>query len=413
MHSRNHVALGLAACLLAAATPALADEGSVGAEALDSSRAIVVSVVEGEEASGMTARFAETLVSALVRETEAAGFQTAREPLEGAQASVAGSEAAEPDLSRAVASSSGARWVIVARSRVEGSRILWRASFYDGASGGLMGADAFSAYAGLSALSLIEGSAKKTVQSAMLTISEAESTTPIDYRIELKSSDDGAAVSIGDVLMGEIADGSLEAPYFPFVVGGTVAIESRKEGYWPRRQVMNIAADGKPIVLKPLFRKTKIAFGGNYGTGRMLGLAGSFRWYPLSDLIYLRAEDSLWAAYDFSAGARPVLHDELRIGAGAYPLFDPAAKFRASVGLCASVIGTFLTSADARPRFGLDVCVEPLFLTLEWHGPTWAIVFESRFPYSVGASTGFLPREWLSVNNSGPIFFSVGILFKR
>jgi hypothetical protein len=61
----------------------------------------------------------------------------------------------------------------------------------------------------------------------------------------------------------------------------------------------------------------------------------------------------------------------------------------------------------------LDLCAEPIFFTLEWHLPAWAVVFESRFPYSLGVKGGLLPRAWLSLNKSGPLFFSLGVLVKK
>jgi hypothetical protein len=175
-----------------------------------------------------------------------------------------------------------------------------------------------------------------------------------------------------------------------------------------------VKASGKePIGLKPLFRITRDAFGASWGTGRLLGLAGSYRRYLVSDRIYLRVENSLWAAYDFSRAARPALHDEVRLGIGAYLLFDPLSHLRSSLGVGGSLIGTALTSAGAVPPLGLDACVEPVFLTLEWHEPTWAIALEARYPYSLGLAPGFLRKGWLSLGEAGPQFYSIGILFKR
>jgi hypothetical protein len=61
----------------------------------------------------------------------------------------------------------------------------------------------------------------------------------------------------------------------------------------------------------------------------------------------------------------------------------------------------------------MDICIEPVFYTLEWHEPGWAIVFEARYPYSMGLSSGFLRAGWLNLGDSGPQFYSLGILFKR
>ncbi|MBL8965854.1 MAG: hypothetical protein JNG85_02525 [Spirochaetaceae bacterium] len=185
-----------------------------------------------------------------------------------------------------------------------------------------------------------------------------------------------------------------------------------KPGYWPGGATVKIKPKASTIALPPLLKKTVFALGANYGTGRLLGAAVSARWYPLPDLVYLRAENALWAAYDFRPGSKAVLHDELRFGAGAYLFFDPAARFRASLGLGLSGIATIFTQAGLDHPAAFDLCLEPVFLTLEWHEPTWALVMEQRFPYSLGLDSGLLPREWLELGGKGPIFVSLGVIFK-
>jgi hypothetical protein len=385
------------------------------AATLDAGRAVVVgfSSPTGDEA----ARFEETLESALVGEAEGAGLAVAR-------ASPVDPERSEPDAARAVASSSGARWILLASSSVQDSRVTWRATVYDGADGSLRGSDSFSSYAGLSALSLIEASAKNAILAAMRSIKAGD--TPrmsVDYRLYFVSRDEGAEVSFGapsplsqetsPFMAGTVADGGLESPYFPFMAGDSLAISVEKDGFWPRRFSVKLPESPSPIAIPALFQKTSWAYGGNYGTGRMLGAAASARWYPIPDEIYIGAENAFWAAYDFSSGSRPVLHDELRLGVAAYLFFNPAARFRSSVGLGLSGVGTFFTVRGLEAPAAFDLCAEPLFFTLEWHFPAWAIVFESRYPYSLGLSTGLLPRGWLSLENNGPLFFSFGVLVKR
>jgi hypothetical protein len=417
--SRPALALAAACALAAWAAPARAAPNAAAANAaaptgearLDESRAVVIIAAEGT--GTLAARFAEALAEALEREAASAGIAASRAPADAAT----GPDSSEPAAARAASAASGARWAMMASARVEGTRILWRASIYDGESGSLVGADAFSAYAGLSALALIDASAASAVGAARGAMSRQAAAgeaalRPIDRRLRFASPDEGAVLSIGDHPLGAIELGELEARYFAFAPGSGIAVRIQKNGYWPRTQVVKVSGE-EPIGLKPLFRETRSAFGASWGTGRLLGVAGSYRRYLLSDRVYLRAEDSLWAAYDFSKAARPALHDELRLGIGAYLLFDPLARFRVSAGIGGSLIGTFLTSAGAEPRLGLDACIEPVFFTLEWHEPTWAIAFEARYPYSLGLAPGFLRKGWLSLGEAGPQFYSIGILFKR
>lgn len=397
-------AIALAACVAAAV------HGQTAPPSLDRSRAAVVAFVEGGESGAESGQFAEALAAALIREAEAAGFSVSRQDISPEARAGAGSE---PDFAMGVAAATGASWVMIAAAGVQDSRALWRVSIYDGSNGAVVGSDSFSAYAGLSALAFIEGSAAKAVRASLLTISTIDTRGPVLTGLRFVSHDQGARVGAGNVVFGRIEEGHLNAPYFPFAAGDKLAVRIEKEGYWPRTQTIQIPDEAQDIELKPLYRATGYAYGLNYGTARILGAAGFYRKYLIPDQLYAKAEFSVWAAYDFSPEARPVLHDELRLGIGAYLFFDPTARFRVSVGTGLSGIGTLLTAKYAEPRAGIDICVEPVFFTLEWHWPEWALVLESRYPYSLGAGGGFLPRGWLSLGEVGPQFYSIGVLLKR
>jgi hypothetical protein len=408
----SRACLAISASLVLAAPPSAAAQEPGAEPALDPGRAVVVAVVEDGQADGLAARFAESLADALLKEAQSAGYEASRIP------GVSSAPEGESEAARKVAADAGARWSMVASARLDGTRILWRASVYDGSSGSLMGADSFSAYAGLSALALIGASAANAVSAAGPSIAqslsaEVSARPPIAGRLRFASPDEGAVVYLGDRILGVVEGGALEARYFPFRPGEELVVRIEKDGYWPRTQKVKISESSDALRLKPLARESAIAYGGNYGTGRILGAAASFRHYLDPDRVYLRAEASLWVTYGFSRASRPVLHDELRLGLGAYILFDPQSRFRASVGTGMSAIGTALTAADANPRTGMDVCLEPVFYTFEWHEPDWALVFEARYPYSLGAASGFLRRGWLSLGEAGPQFYSIGILFKR
>jgi len=404
MRARSSFAvLALAALLAFSAAGGLAAEEA--AADLDGKAAVLLA----DAPDGDAARFAQALALAFEREAEAAGISIA------AKAAVAGTDEAPIDAMRA-AREAGARWVLIARCRIEDARVLWRAAVYDGLEGSLVGADEFSAYAGLSALPLIDQSAASAMKAALVASEAPRREAGIQRRLAFSSPDEGAAVFLGaaegGILLGRIEDGALEAPYLPFRAGQSLAIGLEKEGYWPTEARIKVVDADEPIKLPLLMRRTDRALVVSYGTGRMLGAAAAYRWYPLPDAVYLRAEDSLWAAYDFLPGSLPVLHDELRLGAGAYLVSPPSSRFRISAGLGLSGIFTMLTAADLDRRAGLDLCIEPIFYTMEWHWQTWALVLEQRFPYSLGLRSGFIPRQWLSLGGYGPLFCSLGVMLK-
>lgn len=404
---RRAAPLGLA-LFLAAAAALPSEEAAAPQPPLDPGRGVVVLAVGqgGDEAR----RFAEALAVSLAREAEATGLSASR-------GQTIDASTPEPEAAKGAALASGARWVFVARASVVSRRLLWRAAVYDGSDGALYGADAYSAYAGLSALPLLDASAKGAAQAAKTARDLPERPSPIAHRLSFSSADEGAEVFFGlpgtdAASAGIIAEGLLEAPYFPFMPGERLEIGVDKEGYWPRGLSLKVKPEPETLSLPPLFKETSLAWGANYGIGRLLGAAASLRWYPLPDRIYLRAENALWAAYDFRPGSRPVLHDELRLGAAAYLFFDPEARFRSSLGLGLSGIATLLTSPGLADPFAFDLCLEPIFFTLEWHFADWAIVLEQRFPYSLGLDSGLLPRQWLELGGSGPLFVSLGVIFK-
>lgn len=418
MRSPARIRVVLAAAFLLGAGPWLAAQATAPKDAavpaeggLDDSRAVVtVTVLASSAGAAEALRFAEALAVSLTREAGATGLAANRgSPLDY--------ELAEPEAARDAALASGARWVFIARVSVESRRILWRAAAYDGRDGSLFGADAFSAYAGLSALPLLDASAKGVATAAATARAAPERPVPIDYRLAFSSRDEGALVSFGlpgsgAFAAGTIAEGGLEAPYLPFLPGERLVVGLEKPGYWPGGAMVRIKPKASTIALPPLLKKSVFTLGANYGTGRLLGAAVSARWYPLPDRVYLRAENALWAAYDFRPGSKAVLHDELRLGAGAYLFFDPAARFRASLGLGLSGIATIFTQPGLAAPTAFDLCLEPVFFTLEWHEPTWAFVLEQRFPYSLGLESGLLPRDWLELGGKGPLFVSLGVIFK-
>ncbi|HOX32169.1 MAG TPA: hypothetical protein PLB91_07555 [Spirochaetales bacterium] len=388
----------------------LALGSSLGAEPaaleLDGGRAVVLASPREAASEG----FADFLAQALAQEAEAAGL-TLAPSLEGEYG------AEEPAAAKAAAAGSGARWVLAASCAIEGSRLLWRAAVYDGARGELLGSDGFSAYAGLTALPLLAGSAEAALAAARIggRSSADDAAPPISFRLSFASSDRGALLSLGEgeasFPLGEVGESGLEAPYLPFKPGQRLVFGLEKEGFWPARKSFVVKDEEREIALPRLQPKTRMAAYFSYGSSRRLGAAAALRWYPVADWVYLRAEDAFWCAYDFLPGSRPVFHDELRLGSGAYLFLSPSSPFRLSAGLGFSGIATWVGSSGLEQRSGFDLCLEPFFWTLEWHRGPWALVLEQRLLYSLGSEGGFLARGWAESPDGVP-FLALGVLLK-
>jgi len=311
----------------------------------------------------------------------------------------------------------GARWVLWIRTALDGNRLFWRIGVYDAESGALLGADSYSTFAGLSALPVIDDSAKRVAQEwekAKGRVAEKVELVSISQRFI--SPDPGVSIRFGTDRFGSWEGGTfssreLSAAYVPFRRGQPVTVEVYREGYWSKEVTLPKGIQEKPVLLPRLQKKTQTAWGVNTGIGRLLGAALVYRWYPVPDRVFLKTENAVWDTQRFTPGSSPVLHDELRFGVGAYLQNRVDAAFRYSLGLGASAIGTILLNAPGYTvPAGIDLTFEPLWMTLEYHFPRWAIVFENRFPYSLG--TGFLYPGWMSIDRMGPLFFSLGVLLK-
>jgi len=135
-----------------------------------------------------------------------------------------------------------------------------------------------------------------------------------------------------------------------------------------------------------------------------------YRWYPVPDRFFLRFDNSLWAGYSFTPNAIPFWHDELRIGVGLYLQSAVDGRLRLAAGSALSgVISVLPSSEKLVSRSALDILVEPIWVSLEYHFPRWALTGELRLPYAAG--TGFLKQGWLEGAGGGPFFF-VGVLIK-
>ncbi len=403
-----------AVALLAAvaAFPAFPQDAGVDAEAEEESQAalrdsVSVAVIATD---GEASTFARALASALVRGFVSAGFRSV-ELFGGA------TEASSTDIkvARGIRKANGTRWVAIARCAIEQRRLVWRATVFDFIDGAMVAGSSQAAFAGLTALPLIDASAAEAVAATLALRERKKPGKPIEYRLRFSSRDDGALVSFGtgdDARQaGVIEDGSLVAPFVAFREGDPVVVSMSRDGYWPRTAVFSPTGAAEPIRLPALMPKTRRALSFGMETARLSGASADYRHYLAPDSIFLRARDSLWLQYAYTAGSVPVIHDELRLGVGAY-LFTPHySRFRFAAGTGLSGIATWVPPSDATPNLYFDLSLDALWLSFEWHTPAWAAFLEQRVSYSFGADAGLLRRGWWKSEN-GPLGLSAGVMFK-
>ncbi len=392
----------------------------LGAQEALNEKAFII-LLEGRSVSDSDLEEAQRFAETIAASVSTAFRDRALKPLgQKAWQTETGDPATEGQTATAAGKAAGIRYVVVIRSLLDGKRLSWRIGVYDAENSSLVASDAFSAYAGLSALTIIDDSARNAAQTwKRNSNAPAEAAVMVETSQEFVSKDSGVSIRYGSSASGTfreagtVADGKLTADYTPFAEGAPIYLEAWRDGYWTKELVLPKGVQEEPFKLPRLHKITGTAWGWSFGLGRLLGAAVTYRWYPLPDRAFFKAENAFWAATDFMPGSSPVLHDELRLGGGAYLQKERDAKFRYAAGAGFSLIGTWLTNAPGYDvPAGLDFTLEPLWFTLEYHFPAWAIVFEERIPYSPGSGSGFLEKGWLRLGNTGPLFFSLGVLYK-
>lgn len=310
------------------------------------------------------------------------------------------------------------RWSIHIHCSLAGGMLSWWFEVHDDEKGTLITADAFSAAAGLSVRDVLANSAESLAERWAASRSAEDPELPIDYRLKFISWDKGATVRLGSAEGGGkvlcVIDGKEnEADFMALVVGKPISLEVTKDGYWPATLELPKGPTPETIILPRLVVKTSKALIVSWSPSRASGLAFTYRYYPLPDLLFFRTDFSPWKGSDGGEGSFPVSHIGLRLGAGLYLPFGKTANYRMSIGTGMESIWTIIGhDAELEKTSGMDILIDPLMFTLEFHLPRVALVVEQRFPFAVGGDTGFLDRGWVENGSGGMFHTSLGVMYK-
>ena len=391
-------ALALLLCLASAAA---------AEESLDPGRGLLL--VSGADGEAATARaFSDASAAAAVRAFGAYGVVL----------DAAVSVPADPWAVAEAARAAGARWAVVARVELADRLLSWSFDVYDAAGAFLLASDAFSGFAGLTSLPAIDESARRAAAAWSLAKDEPAPELPVQFKLSFLGGTPGAEVSVSQPdlparTVGILGPDGLAAAYVPLSADAPVSVEYRRDGYWTRSAVLKKGPTEKPIRAPRLSVRARNAAVLGAGLGQLPGVSIGYRRYLSPDASYLRVDNVLWMMPSQGPGSRPVYHDELRLGFGAYLTTDRDGALRLGVGTGFSGIFTYaggLTGYDS--PWGFDAVLNVFSFNLEFHRPRWAFALEQRFPFSLGSGTGFLPAGWVELGEGGPSFVSAGVLIK-
>lgn len=306
------------------------------------------------------------------------------------------------------------RWLVVVRTYRERTRFIWSIGIYDGLSQTLVVSDSSFLFPGLSALPQLDETVGRIL--ANWKKKQEEVVNPVEVveqRQLFKRTQDGVMVYLGSpsqgIVIGTLQEPSLLAPYIPMGVGKPLSITLEKEGYWSKEVVLPKGITDRPFRLPALQKKTDQAWWAATTLARLMGAELGRRWYVMPDRFFFSLSDALWMNYTFQQGAYPVFHTEIRGEFGMYLQRAVDAPFRITMGMALGGIYTWIPAfADEIGR--IDLVMDPLFIGLEYHFPTWAIFIKNRFPFALG--TGYLDRALMEIPGMGPQFWSVGVLIK-
>ncbi|MBN1243163.1 MAG: hypothetical protein JXA15_10725 [Spirochaetales bacterium] len=406
--SRIGAATAVLLCLAFAPPPLLAqDSGDPGAgegsgEAGPALRAAgkldeTVLVAAATAREGDAGSFLSSLSTAFVAELSARGIASRNAE------SPASIEADQHEPTRAAEFAREAACFVVALvdARMEGTRVAWRIAVYDARDGAMLGGDAWSAYAGLSALKLIEDSAASGAAELARALEAGLPPPRLSAPLRFSSVDEGALVSLGggsagaSLPLGVIEDGLLVAPYLPLRVGERADFTVEREGSYPVNFTVRPRDDGSTVALPRLVPRSEGSFVLSTGRGRMSGLGFEYRPALVPDFAFLRLDTALFALARYGLKGAPWIW-ELRAGAGLY-LTPPGWSFR--LGAATGLASMFTFVADGKPY--VDLALDTFSLLLEYHRGRYAFGLETRIPYSLGLASGLIQQGWM--DEGGPL----------
>jgi hypothetical protein len=310
----------------------------------------------------------------------------------------------------AVAAEAGAQLAVTGFFRVEDRQFVLEIKCYDVEAGAFVQGVLETGRLNLSLYNLLDGAVKELLPKIRL-IGKAPPIAGPQFveQVTLRSPDEGMEVLLaGAQPVGTIQDGQLLLPPIPFPVGTSVAVEKRKEGYHPSREVLRLEQPVQDFKLKALRPQTRWGTEFNWTYGQVLGFGVAQRYYLKPDSSFLAAELYNYLQTNFSGG-HPLFHHDLRLLYGGYLFTGPDDFFRLGWSSGAGVILTWFTL----PGQGLygDWYLNLVNLSFELNYRRFLVYLRAEVKYTLGWGNNLLGTGMTSIGD-GPPPVTVGFMWK-
>ena len=177
---------------------------------------------------------------------------------------------------------------------------------------------------------------------------------PFINSFEIYSPDEGASVYIGgETAAAVVRDGKAIITGFPLLIGRSIPVELRKEGYRPLRLYFETISEGAVYSFPPMEPKLRSAWTFCWSSAKALGAGIGWRYFPFADWAFFGPEQ-----YFYSRAGR--FCSATRLTAGSYIIQAPENQFR--FGL----LMTFELNIEVGQETGIDTLFNFLTLFLEY-----------------------------------------------
>jgi hypothetical protein len=222
-------------------------------------------------------------------------------------------------------------------------------------------------------------------------------------KLTFQSNDENAQIFFADHLIGEIKEGSFE---IPAKASSKLVIEVKKENFHAVVKTVDLGEEDMTIKLDPLVRENQFALDGEYACFQFFGVGGGFRWYPVSDWLYLRASEYFFLQLG-GPSTSPVIHNDINVSVSLYLIFGPESLFRLGFLTGAGVILTNFTAPNL--PFSTDYYWDCLGMFMELNFGEWSYFLKETGRYFLGFGDNLLGTGW---NRPWPVNLSVGVVKK-